>query len=182
MIRTPGPVQGPQARARPAPDLPPQRRAHPRPYHALLPALVLVGVAETTTGDTWPQLRQGLERMHLGESAGRAGASPSAPRPPPASGSCAPWRSKNRSWRSTCRPSGRAADGASVRVGTTRHPAWSHQACSQASSADPFTNNCRTRSNICAACVAGYHHPNDDGLVLSPRRGVERCQCECRTK
>lgn len=146
------------------------------------PALVLVGVAETTTGDTWPQLRQGLERMHLGESAGRAGASPSAPRPPPASGSCAPWRSKNRSWRSTCRPSGRAADGASVRVGTTRHPAWSHQACSQASSADPFTNNCRTRSNICAACVAGYHHPNDDGLVLSPRRGVERCQCECRTR
>lgn len=79
-------------------------------------------------------------------------------------------------------PSGRAADGASVRVGTTRHPAWSHQACSQASSADPFTNNCRTRSNICAACVAGYHHPNDDGLVLSPRRGVERCQCECRTR
>lgn len=43
---------------------------------------MLVRVADTTTGDTWPQLRQGLERMHLGESAGRAGASPSAPRPP----------------------------------------------------------------------------------------------------
>jgi Transposase DDE domain len=36
-------------------------------------ALVLVRVAETTTGDTWPQLRQELERMHLGEFAGPAG-------------------------------------------------------------------------------------------------------------
>jgi hypothetical protein len=36
-------------------------------------ALVLVRVAETTTGDTWPQLRRELERMHLGEFTGPAG-------------------------------------------------------------------------------------------------------------
>ena len=36
-------------------------------------ALMLVRVAETTTGDTWPQLRRELERMHLGEFAGPAG-------------------------------------------------------------------------------------------------------------
>jgi transposase len=36
-------------------------------------ALVLVRVAETTTGDTWPQIRRELERMHLGEFAGPAG-------------------------------------------------------------------------------------------------------------
>jgi hypothetical protein len=36
-------------------------------------ALVLVRVAETTTGDTWPQIRRELERMHLGEFTGPAG-------------------------------------------------------------------------------------------------------------
>jgi hypothetical protein len=36
-------------------------------------ALLLVRVAETTTGDTWPQIRRELERMHLGEFAGPAG-------------------------------------------------------------------------------------------------------------
>jgi hypothetical protein len=36
-------------------------------------ALVLVRVAETTTGDTWPQIRRELDRMHLGEFAGPAG-------------------------------------------------------------------------------------------------------------
>jgi hypothetical protein len=36
-------------------------------------ALVLVRVAETATGDTWPQIRRELERMHLGEFAGPAG-------------------------------------------------------------------------------------------------------------
>src|SRR5919198_6337689 len=36
-------------------------------------ALVLVRVAETTTGDTWPNLRRELDRMHLGEFAGPAG-------------------------------------------------------------------------------------------------------------
>jgi hypothetical protein len=36
-------------------------------------ALVLVRVIETTTGQPWPQIRQELERMHLGEFAGPAG-------------------------------------------------------------------------------------------------------------
>jgi Transposase DDE domain len=36
-------------------------------------ALVLVRVAETSTGATWPTIRQELERMHLGEFAGPAG-------------------------------------------------------------------------------------------------------------
>jgi hypothetical protein len=36
-------------------------------------ALMLVRVAETTTGDTWPQIRRELERMHLGEFTGPAG-------------------------------------------------------------------------------------------------------------
>ena len=36
-------------------------------------ALMLVRVAETTTGDTWPQLRRELTRLHLGEFAGPAG-------------------------------------------------------------------------------------------------------------
>jgi hypothetical protein len=36
-------------------------------------ALVLVRVAETTTGETWPTLRRELERIHLGEFAGPAG-------------------------------------------------------------------------------------------------------------
>jgi transposase len=36
-------------------------------------ALMLVRVAETTTGQTWPQLRRELDRMHLGEFAGPAG-------------------------------------------------------------------------------------------------------------
>ncbi len=36
-------------------------------------ALVLVRVAETTTGATWPSIRQELERMQLGEFAGPAG-------------------------------------------------------------------------------------------------------------
>jgi DDE family transposase len=36
-------------------------------------ALVLVRVAETTTGDTWPGIRRELERIHLGEFAGPAG-------------------------------------------------------------------------------------------------------------
>jgi transposase len=36
-------------------------------------ALVLVRVAETTTGDPWPNLRRELDRMHLGEFAGPAG-------------------------------------------------------------------------------------------------------------
>ena len=176
-----GPVQGPQARARPAPDLPPQRRAHPR-------HITLCSCPGASRG------RRDHHRRHLATAPPRAGAHASGrvrrPRrritqrteTTPRQRELRALEIKNRSWRSTCRPSGRAADGASVRVGTTRHPAWSHQACSQASSADPFTNNCRTRSNICAACVAGYHHPNDDGLVLSPRRGVERCQCECRTR
>jgi transposase len=36
-------------------------------------ALVLVRVAETATGQPWPQVRRELERMHLGEFAGPAG-------------------------------------------------------------------------------------------------------------
>jgi DDE family transposase len=36
-------------------------------------ALVLVRVAETTTGATWPTIRQELERMHLAEFTGPAG-------------------------------------------------------------------------------------------------------------
>jgi hypothetical protein len=36
-------------------------------------ALLLIRVAETTTGDTWRNLRRELERMHLGEFTGPAG-------------------------------------------------------------------------------------------------------------
>jgi hypothetical protein len=36
-------------------------------------ALLLVRVAETRAGDTWPTLRRELDRMHLGEFAGSAG-------------------------------------------------------------------------------------------------------------
>jgi hypothetical protein len=36
-------------------------------------ALMLVRVAETTTGDTWPQIRRELDRIHLGEFVGPAG-------------------------------------------------------------------------------------------------------------
>ena len=39
----------------------------------LVLALLLIRVAETKTGDTWPNLRRELQRLHLGEFHGSAG-------------------------------------------------------------------------------------------------------------
>nr|WP_240204828.1 transposase [Streptomyces actuosus] len=36
-------------------------------------ALLLIRIAETTTGDTWPQIRRELDRLHLGTFAGPTG-------------------------------------------------------------------------------------------------------------
>ena len=50
---------------RPAPRLPPPRRPHPRPRPTPWLALLLLRVAETTVGDTWRNIRDELERLHL---------------------------------------------------------------------------------------------------------------------
>lgn len=39
----------------------------------MLLGLLLIRVAETQAGDTWPNLRRELQRMHLGEFDGPAG-------------------------------------------------------------------------------------------------------------
>ena len=36
-------------------------------------ALLLIRIAETTTGDTWPRIRRELDRLHLGTFTGPAG-------------------------------------------------------------------------------------------------------------
>ena len=50
-------------------------RAHVLP----LAALLLIRIAENTTGQTWPAMRRELDRIHLGTFTGPAGTSGSAP-------------------------------------------------------------------------------------------------------
>jgi hypothetical protein len=61
-------------------------------------ALLLIRVIETTTGDTWPNVRRRLDRLHMGTFTGPVGCSASAPRCPSLSVICWPsWASRSPS-------------------------------------------------------------------------------------
>ncbi|MFL6120509.1 hypothetical protein [Actinophytocola sp.] len=52
-----------------------RRREEPIRAHVLLCwlALLLIRIADTTTGQTWPSIRDELQRLHLGTFTGSAG-------------------------------------------------------------------------------------------------------------
>ncbi|WP_240123762.1 transposase [Streptomyces sp. MUM 136J] len=53
-------------------------------------ALLLIRIAETTTGDTWPRIRRELDRLHLAPSPGPSARSSRSPPPPSLSRICSP--------------------------------------------------------------------------------------------
>jgi hypothetical protein len=70
------------AAPRPAADLSPPRGPHPRPRAAVPAGAAAHPLVETTTGRTWPNLRDELQRLHVGPSPARPAPSARAPNSP----------------------------------------------------------------------------------------------------